>query len=171
VSRGARIAIVAIAIAAVALAGVFFLRNDRADAPSRATGALPFARTSRAESPFTDFEEARIAIDDECRRVLVASTVVQRVRGLRGVQSLEPYDGMLFVFADDSVSRFTMADTLIPLDITWFDGERRPVGSARMEPCPERDDRDCPAYGADDRYRYALERSSGAGAASMIGPC
>jgi uncharacterized protein len=170
VSRGTRIALVVVALAAIALGGVFLLRDDDGDA-SKATGVLPFARTTPADAPFAAFDQAKVAIDEECRRVLVASTVVQRVNGLRGVETLEPYAGMLFVFPADSASRFTMADTLIPLDITWFDAERRPAGSERMEPCPEADDRDCPTYRAQGRYRYALERAAGSGSASSLGPC
>jgi uncharacterized membrane protein (UPF0127 family) len=51
-----------------------------------------------------------------------------------------------------------MKDTLIPLDIAFFDGDGRLVGGLTMTPC-EADP--CPSYDIGAAYRYALEAPAG----------
>jgi uncharacterized membrane protein (UPF0127 family) len=89
-------------------------------------------------------------------RVLVASTDAQRVQGLRQVSSLAPFDGMLFVFEKSVSTSFTMADTLIPLSIGFYDEEGKPVGQLQMYPCTGSDGT-CPTYQVGSPFRYALE--------------
>jgi uncharacterized membrane protein (UPF0127 family) len=133
---------------------------------------LPFTTTVRAVAPFGDFREARVAAGGRCLRVLVASDARQRAQGLRGVRSLAPYDGMLFVFPADTAARFTMAGTPMPLDITWFAGDGAPIDGTRMAPCPGGTDAACPEYASRDEYRYALERPAGSGAGpGGLGAC
>ena len=43
--------------------------------------------------------------------------------------------GMLFVFGDEQPRSFWMKNTLVPLDISYFDAGGAWVSSARMEPC------------------------------------
>jgi uncharacterized membrane protein (UPF0127 family) len=135
--------------------------------------SLSFTSTTRAVPPFDAFDEGRVAVGDRCLRVLVAATEQLRQRGLRDVRSLAPYDGMLFVFPNDSDAHFTMANTPLPLDITWFAADGKPLDHARMSPCPQGTDATCPQYASKQRYRYALEQPAGAagGASGPIGPC
>jgi uncharacterized protein len=161
----------AAAVAVCALIGLIVLalhvRNE-----DNGTGRLHFASTRSAAAPFDAFSEARVAVGDECLRVLVASTPGQRTQGLRGVTSLDPYAGMLFVNAVDTSARFTMAGTPMPLAITFFDADGRPVDSTKMTPCPHGTDSTCPEYASSKRYRYALERpSSSPSATGNLGPC
>ena len=154
-----------------ALAGTIVLvarvRSHESD-----VGRLTFASTRAAPAPFGEFSEARVAVGSRCLRVLVASSEVQRVQGLRGVRSLAPFDGMLFVFPSDTSARFTMAQTPDPLDITFFSSRGAPVDRAEMAPCPGGTDATCPEYASKQRYRYALERPAGSGSASgAIGAC
>ena len=69
--------------------------------------------------------------------MLVADTDTERHQGLREVSDLGVYDGMLFVFPEDVGSRFTMANTLMPLDIDWYTVDGTHVSSEEMTPCPE----------------------------------
>ncbi len=62
--------------------------------------------------------QANIDIGGVRLRVQVADTPALRERGLSGRQSLEPYDGMLFVF--DEPSTLWMKGMLFPLDIIWL---------------------------------------------------
>jgi uncharacterized membrane protein (UPF0127 family) len=161
----------AIVVALGALAGMITLvvriRSNASD-----TGRLRFATSTRAAAPFDAFSEARVALGSRCLRVLVASSASQRVQGLREVRSIAPYDGMLFVFPSDTTARFTMAETPLPLDATFFSEQGAPVGEVRMVPCPQGSDATCPAYAAKGRYRYALERPMGAAAAAgALGGC
>ena len=93
--------------------------------------------------------------------MVVADTDAERHQGLREVTDLGAYDGMLFVFPEDITSTFTMADTLIPLDIDWYTVDGIYVSSEEMTPCPEGSDDECPPYGATGPYRYALETAAG----------
>ena len=148
---------------------VFIAVRIRAD--ESGVGRLRFASTQPAAAPFAAFDEARVAVGSTCLRALVASTPSQRTQGLRGVRSLVPYEGMLFVEQRDSGGLFTMADTLIPLDITFFGADGVPVDSTRMTPCPSGSDATCPTYGAKKPYRYALERPAGSGSSGSLGAC
>jgi len=159
--------VVAVGSLAAAIVLVARIRSNEND-----VGRLRFASTRPAPAPFGEFSQARVAVGSECLGLLVASSEGQRVQGLRGIRSLAPFDGMLFVFPRDTGARFTMADTPLPLDITFFSSSGIPVDRARMAPCPDGDDATCPEYASGRRYRYALERPAGsAPAAGAIGAC
>ncbi len=85
----------------------------------------------------------------------LADTPEQRSQGLRGVEELpEGLDGMLFVFEEARPATFGMRDTLIPLDIWWFDADGRLLGSTEMEPCHSEA---CPDYRSPGEVVWALE--------------
>lgn len=89
----------------------------------------------------------------------VAETSSQRNQGLRNVEALPSgTDGMLFVFGEPRTATFGMRDTLIPLDIWWFDGDGVLVGSSEMEPCPEAP---CTSYASPGAVAWALETPLG----------
>ena len=90
--------------------------------------------------------------------VEVADTTAERRTGLMGRESLSPYDGMAFLWADPVQSSFWMKDTLIPLSVAFWDQEGRIVSILDMEPC--RAD-PCPTYGPDAPYVGAVEVRQG----------
>lgn len=166
---GALVAFFGSAVLGLALRAA--LRDDDVARAERGTGlaaALDAARP--AVPPFEGLTEARVGVGDRCLRVVVADEAGERVQGLRGVRDLAPYDGMLFVFPDDTDARFTMADTLIPLDIGWYDAGGLPIDRTTMEPCPDAE-RECPPHGASRRFRYALETAAGALGGGSLGGC
>jgi uncharacterized membrane protein (UPF0127 family) len=110
------------------------------------------------DTPVVGFGEATIIVGGEPWPVLVADTPALRHQGLRGVTGLDPRRGMLFVFQDDSRAAFTMADTLIPLDIAFFAADGSLVDRLLMTPCPAEP---CPDYQAAGQYRYTLEVPAG----------
>ncbi len=138
---------------------------------TNARARLPFTTTSPALLSFVGFDEARVALGSKCMRVLVAATPALRNRGLRETRSLTPYEGMLFVFPGDTDARFTMAQTPLPLDITFFASTGAPVDTVHMKPCPGGTDATCPVYESRGRYRYALERVAGAAGSGNLGGC
>ncbi len=90
--------------------------------------------------------------------VAVADTPELRARGLMGVAGLGDLRGMLFAWPEDVTSGFWMKDTLIPLDIGFFDADGKLVDLLSMTPCREDP---CPSYRASGAYRWALEVPAG----------
>jgi hypothetical protein len=81
----------------------------------------------------------------------------QRHQGLTAVTDLGGADGMLFAFDAAREYRFYMWQTPMPLDIYFFDSERRFVGSETMEPCRERSSAACDRYSPGVPFLLALE--------------
>lgn len=106
-----------------------------------------------------EFVTADVDVGDETLTVKVAETSEQRRQGLRAIEALPAgIDGMLFVFGEPVSTTFGMRDTLMPLDIWWFDEEGRLLGSAEMEPCPAEP---CTDYGSPGEVAWALETRQG----------
>jgi uncharacterized membrane protein (UPF0127 family) len=105
------------------------------------------------------FETRTITIDGRQLAVAVAETPDQRSQGLMGVTDLGGLDGMLFVFPSDTEGGFWMKNTLIALDIAFFDVGGGFVDRFTMEPCTEDP---CPGYRPSGPYRYAVEAPAGA---------
>ncbi len=91
--------------------------------------------------------------------VAVADTAERRRRGLMFVEDLGDLDGMLFVFPEERAGGFWMKNTVIPLDIAFFDSDGALVDLLTMDPCREEP---CPTYTPSASYRYALEAPRGA---------
>jgi uncharacterized membrane protein (UPF0127 family) len=104
------------------------------------------------------FRATRVTLGGKALRVALAEEPGQWGRGLMGVRSVAPLDGMLFAFPSDSHSGFWMKNTLIPLDIAFFTAAGELVGVRTMVPCTEEP---CPTYGVDGAYRFALEVPAG----------
>jgi uncharacterized membrane protein (UPF0127 family) len=158
-------AVAVVSAAVIVVMVVRWLNDDERRAPA----PLGLAR-SPAAPPFAGYEEVRAALDGRCVRLVLADTPAERTDGLRGVDDLGPYAGMLFVEDGDSRGAFTMAGVDRPIAITWFAADGSRVDSARMAACPDRAEADCPLYRSDRAYRYALETLGGT-PASSIAPC
>ena len=90
--------------------------------------------------------------------VEVADDDARRERGLMFRRELPEGRGMLFVFGEEGEHAFWMKDTLIPLQIAFWDQHGRIVGILDMEPC---DADPCPTYGPDERFVGAVEANGG----------
>lgn len=120
-----------------------------------AIGALLLALGAcRGEEP-----PARIRLGGEVFAVELAEEDAERERGLMFREQLGPREGMLFVWEDEAPRAFWMKNTLIPLDILHFDGERRLV-DLHLEVPPCRSER-CPSYVGIRPARYVLEVPAG----------
>ena len=88
-----------------------------------------------------------------------ATDEASRVHGLMMRSTLAADHGMLFVFPDTAARAFWMKNTLIPLDILYFDTDRRLV-SMQLDVPPCKAD-PCPTYPSSAAARYVLELSAG----------
>lgn len=167
-----RVGAVVVALVVAAIGGGVTFALLRGDGPAAYPAPLPFAEVTAARSPFTGFGAARVAVGDRCLDLLVAADDEARGTGLRQRTTTAPYAGMLFAFPTDLRAGFTMARVPVPLAITWFDADGRPVARTRMEPCPWASDDECPVYESDRAFRYALEEvAPGSIASGALGTC
>lgn len=119
---------------------------------------MPVAAEPVTTGDVVGFPVERIWLGDRSLLVAVADTPDLRPRGLMGVSDLGDLDGMVFVFEDEVAAAFTMRNTLIDLDIAFFDDDGLVVDRLEMVPCRTEP---CPLYAADSKFRYALEMPAG----------
>jgi uncharacterized membrane protein (UPF0127 family) len=93
--------------------------------------------------------------------VWIAGEPAQWHQGLTAVTDLGGADGMLFDFGAAGEHRFYMWQTPMPLDIYFFDAERRFVSFDAMEPCRERSSAACDRYSPGVPILLALEVPAG----------
>jgi len=90
--------------------------------------------------------------------VEIADEPAEHSEGLMNREKLDENSGMLFVFSEPRVLSFWMKNTLIPLDILYFDEEGEFVSVQTMDPC-EHDP--CKTYPSARPAKYALEVNAG----------
>lgn len=101
----------------------------------------------------------KVVIKDHITQVEVVTSVEDRQKGLSGRVSLAPSHGMLFLFEEEQVLAFWMKDTLIPLDILYFDQMGRLVQAYyNVAPCTEDP---CLGYPSVFPAKYVLEVNGG----------
>jgi uncharacterized membrane protein (UPF0127 family) len=126
--------------------------------------ALSFGSCGAVDDPLSNaldmnqlegFEVIQLTVDGDPLSVALADTPALRRQGLRGVEDLGEVAGMWFTWGGaESTSAFTMQDTLIELDIAFFDADGEVVDVLTMVPCSQSD---CPLYRASRPYVAALE--------------
>jgi uncharacterized membrane protein (UPF0127 family) len=105
-----------------------------------------------AASPDVEIQGKRITIE-------IADTDALREHGLMERTHMEDDHGMLFVFDDDAPRAFWMKNTKIPLDMLFFNADRKLVSvQHRVPPCIADP---CPAYSSGAPARYVLELNGG----------
>lgn len=111
-----------------------------------------------ASGPSADGRWVELA--GEHYRVELAVTDEQRAVGLMFRDELADGSGMLFIHAREEPQAYWMMNTLIPLDILYFNSERRLVGQQRdVQPCPS--GLGCPSYPSGAPALYVLELNAG----------
>lgn len=120
---------------------------DQAPGPADRTG-LPGAAEAAASVTSATGEVTGCCL-------LVAADTETRQRGLMEVTDLGGYQGMVFVWDDDTSGGFWMRNTPTPLSIAFFAADGDFVGSTDMDPCA--DTADCRVYPSPGTYRFALE--------------
>jgi uncharacterized membrane protein (UPF0127 family) len=97
-------------------------------------------------------------------RAEVANNFETRGRGLMFRQSLEPNQGMLFIFEDTAAHCMWMRNTLIPLSVAFIGADGTIVNIADMKP------KDDSTHCAQRAVPYALEMERGWFASRGIKP-
>ena len=112
------------------------------------------------------FSEVAVTVDPGDGRgllhwcLLAALDAQQRSRGFIGLDHLDGYPGMAFVYAEDWQNAYHMRGVPIPLSIAWLDIDGHIVRTTDMEPCAASES-DCPLYSAEGIYRMAIEVPKG----------
>lgn len=106
-----------------------------------------------------DFEVQSVQVGDRMLLLAIADNPGLRRQGLQGVTDLGDLDGMLFFWRHDG-DAFWMKDTLISLDIVWFNEDGTYKDGASMVPCTEDP---CSTYSPDSGldFRFAIEANPG----------
>ena len=90
--------------------------------------------------------------------VEIADDSAERSQGLMEREELPENQGMLFIFQEPKKLSFWMKNTLIPLDILFFDTDGNFINVQTMDPCSKDP---CKTYLSDRSAKYALEVSAG----------
>ena len=115
--------------------------------------ALAGTAIDRGTATITTRSGAKVVVQVE-----IARTSAERQRGLMYRRTLPAKAGMVFVFSQAVSNGFWMKNTLIPLDIAFYDGRGRILRIMTMQPC-RRDP--CRVYEPGVSYRAALEVNAG----------
>jgi uncharacterized protein len=133
----------------IAIAAAGILAACGSDAPAGVDAGTAFGRGTATVTTAT--QKVRL-------RVELARTDEQRQLGLMHRRSLAADAGMVFLYNGPSTGGFWMKNTLIPLDIAFFDVRGRVVRTLRMTPCKADP---CKVYSPGVSYRGALEVNAG----------
>ena len=117
------------------------------------TAALAGTAIDRGTATITTRAGAKVVVQVE-----IARTSAERQRGLMNRRTLPAKAGMVFVYPQAVSNGFWMKNTLIPLDIAFYDGRGRILRILTMQPC-RRDP--CKVYDPGVSYRAALEVNAG----------
>ncbi|HKV97643.1 MAG TPA: DUF192 domain-containing protein [Gammaproteobacteria bacterium] len=108
-----------------------------------------------AATPATE----RLALAGHHFTVEIATTPPQWEHGLMFRTHMAANHGMLFIFPDVQTRYFWMKNTLIPLDIIFFDAHKRLINvSADTPPCKADP---CSTYASTAPAQYVLELNAG----------
>lgn len=110
-------------------------------------------------TPQSGLTEVQVVLKGQPITVELAQTRTQWQQGLMNRSYLEPGHGMLFVGQKSKPMSFWMKNTLIPLDILFFDKDWRLVGLHQdVPPCTTPT---CPSYSSPLPAQHVLELNAG----------
>ena len=107
-----------------------------------------------------NFAKTKISLGGQRVTVEVADTDPKRERGLMARTSLADNTGMIFIFEDERILSFWMKDTLIPLDIGYFDKTKTLIDVQAMQPFSPME-KEPKIYPSKKPAQYALEMPLG----------
>jgi uncharacterized protein len=121
---------------------------------------LAGAGCASAGAPWVELAGKRYTVE-------VASDDAARARGLMFRDSMPEDAGMLFIHDREEPLAYWMKNTRIPLDILYFDSQRRLVSQQRdVPPCSAGNA--CPSYPSRAPALYVLELNAGQAASLQL---
>lgn len=93
-------------------------------------------------------------------QVEIADDDMERARGLMFRDAMDADRGMLFIHERQMPLAYWMKNTKLPLDILYFDNDRKLVSQQRDVPPCSSGNR-CPSYPSNAPARYVLELNAG----------
>lgn len=124
--------------------------------------AAALAGPAAAVTPTTTTDAPSVTLRGHRFMVELATTPAEQEHGLMDRTSMPSDHGMLFVFPVSQPLTFWMKNTLIPLDMLFFDANRRLVAiQADAQPCKAEP---CKLYPSNVPARYVLELNAGTAA-------
>ncbi len=103
--------------------------------------------------------DASAKLDGHRFQIEIAADDASRDHGLMNRTSMPADHGMLFVFDQPGMLTFWMKNTLIPLDMLFFDEDYRLINvQQRVPPCRQNP---CPVYASEKPAQYVLELNGG----------
>jgi uncharacterized membrane protein (UPF0127 family) len=124
--------------------------------------SLLLAGCASARGPWVELGGQRYSVE-------IADDDAERARGLMFRDSMDADHGMLFIHDREEPQAYWMKNTRIPLDILYFDNQRKLVTQQRdVPPCSLGDQ--CPPYPSEAPARYVLELNAGEAARLKLEP-
>ncbi|MFZ5635699.1 MAG: DUF192 domain-containing protein [Pseudomonadota bacterium] len=105
-------------------------------------------------------QEHWVELQGQRYRVEIADDNAERARGLMFRDAMPQENGMLFIHDTQMPLAYWMKNTRIPLDILYFDRDRKLVSQRRDVPPCSLGDR-CPPYPSSAPALYVLELNAG----------
>lgn len=94
---------------------------------------------------------------ENCFNLEIANTPEEKVLGLMFREHLDENRGMIFPFEEETFHSFWMKNTLISLDIIWYDSWHQVVDIISAPPCEEEP---CPSYVSETPAIWVIEVNS-----------
>jgi uncharacterized membrane protein (UPF0127 family) len=117
-----------------------------------ATASLSACASTAGDGNWVELKGKRFSVE-------IADDDAERARGLMFRDEMAADHGMLFVHDIEEPQSFWMKNTRIPLDIIYFDHERKLVSVAKAPPCSLGDS--CPPFPSEGPAMYVLELNAG----------
>ena len=118
------------------------------------------AGCASADSPWVELKGKRFEVE-------IADDAAKRERGLMFRDDMAANHGMLFIHDAEAPQAYWMKNTKIPLDILYFDHQRKLVSEQlNVPPCSEGDR--CPPYPSEAPALYVLELNAGTAEAAGV---
>ena len=125
----------------------------RRHAPLLFLAACSLSACAGASQPWVELAGHRYQVE-------IADNDDERARGLMFRDAMADDHGMIFIHDAQEPQAYWMKNTRIPLDILYFDNDRKLVAQQRDVPTCSLGDA-CPAYPSNAPARYVLELNAG----------